>query len=137
MVSAAHPHRKIPKVSPGLPPQSFFIMALFFQCESSELEALPWVPEVFSRVRGGAFAGCRPQADMSSADEGRRNERRSGEKKPLAQSALIYHARWTLTLSLICQSNRRFPTVITCTSKRMKWQIWILLQYLSQLSDLT
>ena len=39
---------------------------------------------------------------------GRRHERRSREKKPLAQSALIYRARRTLTLSLICQSNRRF-----------------------------
>ena len=35
------------------------------------------------------------------------HERRSRENKPLAQSALIYRARWTLTLSLICQSNRR------------------------------
>ena len=38
---------------------------------------LPWVPEVFSRVRRGAFAGCRPQADTPSAE----NERRSLQKK--------------------------------------------------------
>ena len=60
---------------------------------------LPWVPEVFSRVR----------RDTSSA-EGRRDEWRSREKKTLAQSALICRARWTLTLSLICQSNRRSQT---------------------------
>ena len=35
-----------------------------------------------------------------------RHERRSHEKKPLVQSALIYYAGWTLTLSLICQSNQ-------------------------------
>ena len=34
------------------------------------------------------------------------HERWSHEKKPLVQSALIYHAGWTLTLSLICQSNK-------------------------------
>ena len=80
---------------------------------------------IFSRATR-SFRRVSAQADMSLA-EGR-------EKKPLAQSALIYHARWTLTLSLICQSNRRFPTMITCTSTWIKWQIWILLQYLSQLS---
>ena len=36
----------------------------------------------------------------------RPHERRSHKKKPLVQSALIYHAGWTLTLSLICQSNQ-------------------------------
>ena len=50
----------------------------------------------FSRVRRGA-----------SAATGRRHERRSREKNPRAQSALIYSAIWALTLSLICQSNRR------------------------------
>lgn len=84
--------------------------------------------DVFTRVRRGAFVGCWPEANMSLAEGWR------SEKKPLAQSALIYCARWTLTLSLPCQSNRRFPTVITCTSTRMESQIWILLQYLSQLS---
>ena len=49
---------------------------------------------------------CRPQADSSFA-EGQRHKQQSHEKKPLPQSALIYHAGWTLTLSLICQSNRR------------------------------
>ena len=42
----------------------------------------------------------RPQADPSSAF-GRRHEPQNREKKPLAQSALIYRARLTLTLSLI------------------------------------
>ena len=54
---------------------------------------------------------------------GQGHERRSSKKKPLVQSALIYCAKWTLTSSLICQSNRRFHTVITCTSTWMKWQI--------------
>ena len=40
---------------------------------------LPWVPEVFSRVRRGA-SFRRPQADTCSA-KGRRHERRSGENK--------------------------------------------------------
>ena len=66
---------------------------------------LPLVPEVFSRVRW-RDSFCRPQADTGSA-KGWRYGRRSREKKPLAESALIYHARWTLILSLICQSNRR------------------------------
>ena len=52
--------------------------------------SLPRVPEVFSRVRRGASSGC--------------------QKKPLVQSVLIYHARWTLTLSLICQSNRHYKS---------------------------
>ena len=52
---------------------------------------LCWVREVFCRMRRGGSV----------------HERRSRENKPLAQSALIYRARWTLTLSLICQSNRR------------------------------
>ena len=37
----------------------------------------------------------------------RRHEWLSHPKTLLVQSALIYHARWTLTFSLICQSNRR------------------------------
>ena len=41
---------------------------------------------------------CRPEANLSAAEAVR--------KKPLAQSALIYRAQWTLTLSLICQSNQ-------------------------------
>ena len=48
---------------------------------------VPWVPEVFFRVRQGA-SFRRPQADTCPA-EGRKHERRSREKKPLAQSALI------------------------------------------------
>ena len=49
---------------------------------------IPWVPKVFLALFGQG------------------HERRSNEKKPLAQSALIYCAKWTLTSSLICQSNR-------------------------------
>ena len=41
----------------------------------------------------------RPKAEDMSGEAAR--------KKPLAQSALIYVARWTLTLSLICQSKPR------------------------------
>jgi len=37
--------------------------------------SIPWVPEVFSRVRRGA-SFCRPQADTCSS-EGRRHERRA------------------------------------------------------------
>ena len=48
-------------------------------------DVLPWVPQVFSRVRLGA-SFRRPQADTCSA-KGRRLERRSCKKKPLAFSA--------------------------------------------------
>ena len=58
----------------------------------------------FSRVVRALF-GRRPKTRAAKPRE-----------KPLAQSALIYCAEWTLTSSLICQSNRRFHTVITCTS---------------------
>ena len=64
---------------------------------------LPWVPEIFSRLWRGASSA----AGRHVFGFGLRHERRSREKKPLAQSALIYRARWTLTLSLICQSDRR------------------------------
>ena len=53
------------------------IFAHFFAIVARLL--LPWVPEVFSRVRRGA-SFRRPQADASSA-EGRGQERRSGENK--------------------------------------------------------
>jgi len=36
-------------------------------------------------------------------------------EKRLAKSTLIYRAGWTLTLPLKCQSQRWFPTGITCT----------------------
>ena len=48
-----------------------YALRILFQAGLS----LPWVPEVFSRVRRGALAECRPQADMSLA-EGRRNGRK-------------------------------------------------------------
>ena len=66
------------------------------QKEKFARRVVPWVPEVFLAMFG--------------------HERRSREKKPVAQRALIYCAKWTLTSSLICQSNRQFHTVITCTS---------------------
>ena len=60
--------------------------------------------DFFSRVMR-SFVGRRPTRLRPSA------ENTSGEaatKNPaLAQSTLIYRARWTLTLSLICQSYRR------------------------------
>ena len=55
--------------------------------------------DFFSRVMR-SLVSRRPILLWSSAED------KSG-KKPLAQSAYIYRARWTLTLSLICQSNWR------------------------------
>ena len=52
--------------------------------------------------------GCFSRATRSFVGRSpTRHERRSHEKKPFAQSAFIYCTGWTLTLSLICQSNRR------------------------------
>ena len=65
-------------------------------------DPLPWVPEVVSRVR--------PGASSAAARLDTRNEKKN-EKKPLAQSALIYCTGRTLTLSLICQSNRRSQVI--------------------------
>ena len=48
---------------------------------------LPWVQEVFSRVRRGA-SFRRPQADTCSA-EGRRHEQRSREEKLFARKKLF------------------------------------------------
>ena len=73
-------------------------MIYIFISAVHEVNVIPWIPEVFSLGRWGA-----------SSATGRGYERQSREKKPLAQSALIYCAGWTLTLSLFCQSNRRSP----------------------------
>ena len=85
-------------------------MALPFWCSlslmtlPSEAPALPYPGyQKFSR-------GTRE--DLSA--EGRQRAAKPREK-PLAKSALIYRAGWTLKLPLKCQSQRWFPTKITCT----------------------
>ena len=48
---------------------------------------------------GHRLTSLRPEAKETSGEAARKNT--------LAKRALIYRAGWTLTLSLICQSNRR------------------------------
>ena len=54
----------------------------------------------------------RPRAEDTSG--------KAARKKPLAQSALIYCIGWTLTLSLICQSNQRSPANLKVITKGAK-----------------
>ena len=63
----------------------------------------PGYQSFFARVRRGASAATGRHVF------GRRPKTRAAKprEKPRAQSALIYSAIWALTLSLICQSNRR------------------------------
>ena len=65
---------------------------------------VPWVQEVLSRQAW--------REDLSA--EGRQRAAKP-RKKPLAKSAFIYRAGWTLTLPLKCQSQLWFPTRITST----------------------
>ena len=69
-------------------PEKKFYRSKFIPSTTS----LPWVPQVFSRVRRGTWSAVG------------RHVRHERQLKLLAQSALIYRVRWTLTL--ICQSNR-------------------------------
>ena len=72
-------------------------------CFDCAQQIVPWVPEFsFSRATR-SFGGTGRHVF------GRRPKTRTAKprEKPRAQSALIYSAIWALTLSLICQSNRR------------------------------
>ena len=84
-------------------PKKITSLRIQSDCCDSAQQIVPWVPEFsFSRATR-SFGGTGRHVF------GRRPKTRTAKprEKPRAQSALIYSAIWALTLSLICQSNRR------------------------------